>query len=56
MSVEAQLNGEFDYNRTPLAPPGTNAVIHENPGSRGTWYLQVNKGWYIGGVPEHYQC
>ena len=56
MSAEAQLNGEFDYTNTPLAPAGTNDVIHEKPGARGTWDLQVTKGWYIGGTPEHYQC
>ena len=54
MSVEVQLNGKFYYNRTPLAPLGTKAVIHENPGARGNWDLHETKGWYIGGAPENY--
>jgi len=31
LSAEAQLNGAFDYNKTPLAPPGTKVLIHETP-------------------------
>jgi hypothetical protein len=29
LSAEAQLNGAFDCNKTPLAPPGTKVFIHE---------------------------
>ena len=28
LSAEAKLNGAFDYNRTPMAPPGTKVLIH----------------------------
>jgi hypothetical protein len=31
MSAYAQLNGNFDFNRTPLAPPGTCVIAHEKP-------------------------
>jgi hypothetical protein len=31
MSAYAQLNGHFDFNRTPLAPPGTRSIAHEKP-------------------------
>jgi hypothetical protein len=31
MSAYAQLNGPFDFNRTPLAPPGTRVIAHEKP-------------------------
>jgi hypothetical protein len=34
LSGEAQLNGAFDYNKTPLAPPGTKVLIHETPNRR----------------------
>ena len=30
-SAYMALEGAFDYNKTPLAPPGTKFVIHENP-------------------------
>jgi hypothetical protein len=31
MSAHQMLNGTFDYNRTPMAPPGTKIVVHEKP-------------------------
>ena len=36
LSVEAQLNGAFDFNRTPLAPPGTQVILNETPVNRRT--------------------
>ena len=35
--AESQLNGVFDFNRTPLAPPVTRVVVHETPDNRRTW-------------------
>ena len=37
LSAEAQLNGAFDYNRTPLAPSSACVVAYEAPGDRHTW-------------------
>ena len=34
--AEAQLNNAFDFNRTPLAPPGTRVIVHETPNNRRT--------------------
>ena len=28
---------QFDWNRHPLAPPGTKAIIYEDPGTRTSW-------------------
>jgi hypothetical protein len=56
LSAEAQLNGAFDYNKTPLAPPGTKVLIHETPNRRCTWAVHGVNGWYLGGAPEHYRC
>ena len=36
LSVEAQLNGAFDFNYTPLAPPVTLVVVHKTPYNRRT--------------------
>ena len=54
--AEVQLNGAFDYNRTPLAPPGPRFVVHEAPGNRHTWDPHSVDGWYLGPAPDHYQC
>jgi hypothetical protein len=56
LSSEAQLNGAFDFNRTPLAPPGTRVIIHEQTGVRRTWSVHGTDGWYLGPAPEHYRC
>eukprot|EP00978_Attheya_sp_CCMP212_P042396 scaffold257717_cov58-Attheya_sp.AAC.1 len=37
LSAHAQVYGAFDFNRTPLAPPGTKVLGHEKPEVRGTW-------------------
>jgi hypothetical protein len=37
LSAHAQLHGIFDYNKTPLAPPGTKVILHEKPDHRGSW-------------------
>ena len=56
LSSEAQLNGAFDFNKTPLAPPGTRVIIHEQTGVRRTWSVHGTDGWYLGPAPEHYRC
>ncbi len=55
LSSEAQLNGAFDFNKTPLAPPGTRVIIHEQTGVRRTWSVHGTNGWYLGPAPEHYR-
>ena len=37
LSAYAQLEGAFDFNHTPLAPPGTHVIVHEKPNQRCTW-------------------
>ena len=54
LSAEAQLNGAFNYNRTPLAPPVTRVVVHEAPGNRHTWDPNGVNGWYLGPARNHY--
>ena len=36
LSAYASLFGNFDFNKTPLAPPGTKVVIHSKPENRAT--------------------
>lgn len=48
--------GNFNWNKTPLAPPGTKVVAHDPPNTRGTWDLNGTVGWYVGPAMEHYRC
>ena len=56
LSAYAQLDGTFDFNRTLLAPPGTQVIVHEKPTQRRTWAPHGIDGWYIGPALDHYQC
>ena len=52
----AQLHEEFNYNVMPLAPPGTQVIIHEKPTVRDNWTPYGVKGWYLGPSMNHYRC
>jgi hypothetical protein len=56
LSAYAQLHGNFDFNLTPLAPPGTKIVAHNKPDKRNSWDPHGNTGWYTGPTMEHYRC
>jgi hypothetical protein len=46
-SAYGQLNGPFDFNKWPMAPPGTKAVIWENPTTSQSWAPRGIDAWYI---------
>jgi hypothetical protein len=56
LSAYAQLHGQFDFNRTPLAPPGCEAIIFNGPDQRALWDLHGGKAWYTQPAMEHYRC
>jgi hypothetical protein len=56
LSAHAQLHGMFDFNKTPLAPPGTRALVFEDPDTRESWAPHGNEAWYLGPALEHYRC
>ena len=44
-SAWVYLSGNHDFNRVPLAPPGTKVVIHTKPENRGFWEYRGKEGW-----------
>ena len=56
LSAHAYLHGNFDFNKTPLAPPGTKVVVHLKPDQRASWAYHGEEGWYVGPSMEHYRC
>ena len=56
LSAYAALFGNFNYDRTPLAPPGSKVIAHEKPGQRRSWGAHGVDGWYIGPALNHYRC
>ena len=56
LSAYAQVFGMFDFNATPLAPPGTKVVSHNKPATRASWDMHGSEGWYVGPALRHYRC
>ena len=43
-SVHADLFGDFDFNKTPLAPPGTRALACKDPDTQESWAPHGKEG------------
>ncbi|KAI2500612.1 hypothetical protein MHU86_13833 [Fragilaria crotonensis] len=56
LSAWSQLHGQFDFNRTPIAPPGIRVLVHDKPATRGTWAPHALDGWYVGPALDSYRC
>jgi hypothetical protein len=56
LSASTHIDGQYDYNRAPLAPPGTGIMAYETPNRRRTWTPHGQDGWYIGPALKHFRC
>eukprot|EP00957_Ditylum_brightwellii_P129714 9894945-Ditylum_brightwellii.AAC.1 len=56
VSIYEYLSGTYDYNATPLAPPGIKVLIHKKVDQRTSWGLHGKEGWYLGPALHHYCC
>jgi hypothetical protein len=56
LSAATYIFGQYDFNRAPMAPPGTRIIAHETPSRRRTWAPHGQDGWYIGPALEHNRC
>jgi hypothetical protein len=56
LSAATHIYGQYDFNRAPMAPPGTRIIAHETPNRRRTWAPHGKDGWYIIPALEHYRC
>jgi hypothetical protein len=56
VSAYAQLNGPFDFTRTPLGPPGCRILPHDKSDKRTTWAPHGLDGWYVGPALDSYRC
>ena len=55
LSAEEALEGDFYFNNTPLAPPGTKVVINEKLGQHKSWDSYGVEGWYLGPAMKYYR-
>jgi hypothetical protein len=56
LSAWEQIHGRFDFNATPLAPPGVQVLAHARAGERKTWATNAFEAWYVGPALDHYRC
>jgi hypothetical protein len=45
LSASTHLDGQYSYNRAPMAPPGTRIIAYETPNFRRTWSPRGQYGW-----------
>ena len=50
------LNGPYNWDQYPLAPPGCKAVIYKAPAVRGSWVSRGMDAWFLGPSTDHYRC
>jgi hypothetical protein len=55
MAHEA-MDGSFLFDMTPLAPLGTEVLIHLKLSRWLTWGYHAAKAWYLSHTANHYQC
>jgi hypothetical protein len=56
LSASKHIDGQYDFNRATMAPPGARIIAHETPSRRRTWAPHGQDGWYIGLALDHYRC
>ena len=50
------INGPFNFDATPMGPPGSRALIHAKPATCRSWDYRSHDGYYIGPALNHYRC
>ena len=56
LSAWAYVNGVHNFNKVPLAPPGTKIIMHSKPDQRASWDYHGLEGFYVAPAPDHYRC
>jgi hypothetical protein len=56
ISANHKLYGPFDFNKMPLAPLGTKALVYNDPATWTSWEPHATDGFYVGPATNHYRC
>jgi hypothetical protein len=51
-----EVNGKFDYNKTPLAPLGTKGLVYDDPMVQASWAPHGTDAYYMGPALKYYHC
>ncbi len=56
VSANQEVYGAFDFNKMPLAPLGTKALVYDHPTTRASWAPHATDGFYVGLAIDHHRC
>jgi hypothetical protein len=56
LSAQATIHGCYNFEATPMAPPGTKCFLHIKPHKRDSWGFHAEDAWYVGPALKHYLC
>eukprot|EP00804_Cyclotella_cryptica_P023499 CCRYP_012116-RA/>CCRYP_012116-RA protein AED:0.38 eAED:0.40 QI:0/0/0/1/0/0/3/0/266 len=56
LSAHEAMEGMFSFEATPMAPIGTECMVHVKPSRRQTWGYRAIKAWYFAPALNHYRC
>ena len=54
--ISAYIFGQFDFNKTSLAPPGSKVVVHSEPSNCASWNLNGKRVIYTKSAVQLYRC
>jgi hypothetical protein len=54
--AHAQVFGQYSYNTTTIAPPGTHILVHNKPDIRASWTPHAVDAWYLEPAEQHELC
>jgi hypothetical protein len=53
VSANQKLYRQLNFNKTPLTPLGTKALVYNDPATRASWVQHVTDGFYLGLANNH---
>ena len=55
-SAYEQMEGTFEYNKMPFAPPEIKVIAYETYSKSKNWVPYGIDAWYLAPTMEHYRC
>ena len=56
LSAHAALYGDYHFESTPMAPPGTKCLAHAKPSTRNTFGHHAKDAHFFGPEMKHWRC
>ena len=56
ISAWEHFNGPYNFDATPMGPPGCKVIAHAKGSTRLSWDYRGHIGFYVGPALDHYRC